>query len=88
MEILAELKNKRVCSSVVERHSDKMEVEGSIPSTPTKLEVADFGRFVAAAGRRRSRPPACLTPKKFLKPFRLFNALDAVGKLVYFQKIL
>jgi hypothetical protein len=27
-----------VCSSVVERHSDKMEVVGSIPTTPTKIE--------------------------------------------------
>ena len=25
------------CSSVVERHSDKMEVEGPIPSMPTKI---------------------------------------------------
>ena len=28
--------NKRACSSVVERHSDKVEVEGPIPSTRTK----------------------------------------------------
>ena len=30
---------KCVCSSVVERHSDKVEVEGPIPSTRTKSAI-------------------------------------------------
>ena len=32
-------RKKRVCSSVVERHSDKMEADGSIPSTRTMRKL-------------------------------------------------
>lgn len=34
-----------MCSSVVERYPDKIEVEGPIPSTPTNIPMALFSKI-------------------------------------------
>ena len=44
-------RKERVCSSVVERCPDKTEVEGSIPSTRTRWQIANGENEYLTSGR-------------------------------------